>query len=175
MIRRIIFRLAHERLLAVKARLGSCLCLAAWCFLPATLPATPARPLDVTTGGDCQISGQIFDLQGKLVRSLRPFGPVKAGTHKLEWDGRDDSGNQMPPGEYECRIILNPTVYTTAGALGNTARPPTVNLNPSEIQSVAVDAEGNVYTANLWEEAAQDFRKWSRDDGRHVFDAQARI
>ncbi len=64
---------------------------------------------------------------------------------------------RMPAGEYESRVFMNPTVYTTAGVLGNTALPPTVNLNPSEIQSVAVDAEGNVYTANFWEEAAQDF------------------
>ena len=175
MIPRIAIQLAHETLSALKVRLLSCLCVVTWCIGQGTLEATPARSLDVTTGGDCQISSQIFDLQGKLVRSLRPFGPVSAGTHKLQWDGLDDSGNQMPPGEYECRIVLNPTIYATAGALGNTARPPTVNLNPSEIQSVAVDAEGHVYTANFWEEAAQDFRKWNRDDGFHVFNAQARI
>ncbi len=129
----------------------------------------------VTAGGDSQISGQILDQQGNVVRSLKPAGPVKAGTHQLDWDGLDDHGVRMPAGDYECRVIVNPTVYTTAGALGNTAQPPTTNQNPSEIQSVAVDAQGNVYTANFWEEAAQDFRKWNRDDGLHVFNAQGRI
>ena len=125
--------------------------------------------------GDCQVSGQILDRQGNVIRSLGPIGPLKAGTYMLEWDGLDDQGVRMPDGEYECRVILNPTVYTTAGAIGNTALPPTLNQNPSDIQSVAVDAEGYIYTANLWEEAGQDFRKWDRDDGRHIFDSQTRI
>ncbi len=136
---------------------------------------TGGASFPVTVTSESQISGQILDQQGKVVRSLQLLGPVKAGTHQLQWDGLDDQGFSMPAGEYECRIVSNPTVYTTVGAIGNTARPPTANLNPSEIQSVAVDAEGNVYTANFWEESAQDFRKWDRNDGRHVFNAQARI
>ena len=131
--------------------------------------------LEVRVASESQISGQILDQQGNIVRSLGLVGPVKPGTHQLQWDGLDDQGMRLPAGEYEARVFTNPTVYTTAGGLGNTARPPTANLNPSEIDSVAVDAEGNVYTANFWEEAAQDFRKWDRDDGRHVFNAQACI
>ena len=30
---------------------------------------------------------------------------------------------------------------------------------------LAVDADGHIYTANFWEEAAQDFRKVDRDTG----------
>jgi FlgD Ig-like domain len=130
---------------------------------------------EVAIESDCQISGEIVDQQGNLVRSLRPLGPLQAGTHKLAWDGLTDKGVAAPAGEYECRIILNPTVYKTAGGIGNTSLPPNTNHNPSDIQSVAADVEGHVYTANLWEEAAQDFRKWNRDDGLHVFDSKGSI
>ncbi len=46
--------------------------------------------IGVTAMGDCQISGQILDQQGNIVRSLGPVGPVKPGTHQLEWNGLDD-------------------------------------------------------------------------------------
>ena len=155
-------------------------CLGALWLAGAKAEADEARPesgpsIQVTAMGDCQVSGQILDQQGNVIRSLGPNGTVKAGNYKMEWDGLDDQGVRMPAGDYECRVILNPTVYTTAGAIGNTALPSTINQNPTEIQSVAADAQGNIYTANLWEEAAQDFRKWNRDDGRHVYDAQGRI
>ena len=79
------------------------------------------------------------------------------------------------PESDECRIVLNPTIYKTAGGIGNTSVPPNTNHNPSDILSAAADAEGHVYTANLWEEAAQDFRKWNRDDGQHAFNATGSI
>ena len=110
-----------------------------------------------------------------VIRQLKPTESLKPGSHALEWDGFDDNGTRMPAGEYEARVTLNPTVYTTAGAIGNTAQPRTKNHNPSDIHSVAADAEGHVYTANFWEEAAQDFRKWDRNDGRHILDARSRI
>ena len=125
--------------------------------------------------GACQISGQILDRQGNVVRSLKPSGTKQAGTHTLAWDGLSDEGVRMPAGEYECRIVLNPTIYKTAGGIGNTSVPPNTNHNPSDILSAAADAEGHVYTANLWEEAAQDFRKWNRDDGQHAFNAKGSI
>jgi sugar lactone lactonase YvrE len=122
-----------------------------------------------------QLTTQILDKDGRIVRTIDAARPVKPGPYSFSWDGLDDRGNKMPPGKYNARVLQNPTVYTTAGVIGNTAQPPTVNQNPADIESVAVDAAGNIYTANLWEEAAQDFRKVDRDTGNHVYDSHASI
>ena len=109
------------------------------------------------------------------VRNLQLPQPIQGGTHGITWDGLDDSGAQLPPGRYEARITLDSTIYTNAGNIGNTAQPPTINQNPTQIDSVAADSDGNIYTADEWDEASQDFRKWDRDTGRHVFDAHGLI
>lgn len=41
----------------------------------------------------------VYDAAGRLVRKLVD-GPTDAGNHAIEWDGRDDSGQQMPAGVY---------------------------------------------------------------------------
>jgi FlgD Ig-like domain len=134
------------------------------------------RPdIEFSAGEACQASCRIFDNGGTLIRNLQSPQDIQPGAHGISWDGLDDSGAQMPPGEYEARVTLNPAIYTNAGNIGNTALPPTVNQNPTEIDSVAADNDGNIYTADVWDEAAQDFRKWDRDTGRHVFDAHGLI
>jgi sugar lactone lactonase YvrE len=122
-----------------------------------------------------QASSQILDKDGNVIRTLERARAVPPGTYGLTWDGLDDLGNKMPPGEYLGRVVLNPTVYITAGAIGNSAQPPTINQNPHHLESVAVDAAGQVYTANLWEEAAQDFRKLDRNTGNHVYNSRGSI
>jgi hypothetical protein len=42
---------------------------------------------------------RVYDVQGKVVRTLRE-GQFEAGEHPLEWDGRDVSGAEAPPGLY---------------------------------------------------------------------------
>ncbi|MDM7993538.1 MAG: PQQ-binding-like beta-propeller repeat protein [Candidatus Fermentibacter sp.] len=44
-------------------------------------------------------SVRVFDLSGRLVRTLRS-GELPAGTQLLSWDGSDDSGRLLPPGIY---------------------------------------------------------------------------
>jgi len=134
-------------------------------------------PADIaySTAEGCQASCQILDGQGKIVRLLQVPTPVQRGRHGIDWDGLDDLGNPMPGGTYDARVILNPAVYKNMGAIGNTATPATIDQNPSQIGSVATDATGNVYTADGWDEASQDFRKWDRDTGAHVFDAHGEI
>lgn len=46
---------------------------------------------------------QIFDSQGHLVRSIP--GETTAGGHVLNWDGKDDSGNTVPDGNYQMQIM----------------------------------------------------------------------
>ena len=51
-------------------------------------------------GGD--VAAQIFDLQGRLVRTLARRG-LSAGEHVLVWDGRDREGSSLPRGVYLTR------------------------------------------------------------------------
>jgi hypothetical protein len=46
---------------------------------------------------------RIFDVQGKLVRTLIE-GPQTAGAHEAVWEGRDDRGGQVPSGTYLYRL-----------------------------------------------------------------------
>jgi flagellar hook assembly protein FlgD len=45
----------------------------------------------------------VYDLRGELVRVLHD-GPVAAGTHRHEWDGRDRSGSEVASGVYLIQI-----------------------------------------------------------------------
>jgi hypothetical protein len=45
----------------------------------------------------------VFDTQGRKVRSLIE-GTRSAGPHEVRWDGRDDSGRELPAGVYRYRL-----------------------------------------------------------------------
>ncbi len=47
---------------------------------------------------------QVFDVQGKLVRKLRPGAPGPATLVRLRWDGRDDRGRRLGSGRYWLRV-----------------------------------------------------------------------
>lgn len=50
------------------------------------------------------LSVGIYNQAGKLVRSLdKPI--TGAGTHHVEWDGKDSAGNDLPDGAYEVRVL----------------------------------------------------------------------
>ena len=51
-----------------------------------------------------EVSLDIFDTQGRLVRRLK-HGALAAGNHIAAWDGADDSGAGVPPGVYSCRLV----------------------------------------------------------------------
>jgi len=46
----------------------------------------------------------VYDVRGRRVRQLVAGSVLAAGTHTIAWDGRDDSGDGIPPGVYLCRI-----------------------------------------------------------------------
>ena len=51
------------------------------------------------------IEARIYDLRGRLVRTLRDAAGV-AGHYQLTWDGRGDSGALPPPGLYLFRLQI---------------------------------------------------------------------
>ncbi len=50
-----------------------------------------------------EVTLRIFDVQGKLVRTLVD-GAQTAGAHEAVWEGRDDRGGQVPSGTYLYRL-----------------------------------------------------------------------
>ena len=45
----------------------------------------------------------IYNDKGQLVRQIS--GATDAGAHQLAWDGKDDSGNAVPDGNYQIQVV----------------------------------------------------------------------
>jgi hypothetical protein len=50
------------------------------------------------------VSVSVYDLQGRLVRTLAGGGLLEAGVRELRWDGRDADGREVANGVYLCRV-----------------------------------------------------------------------
>lgn len=64
------------------------------------LADAPANSISFEMPEDGWATVAINDAAGKRVRNLFGDLPFKAGTHTVEWDGRDDAGKSAEPGEY---------------------------------------------------------------------------
>ena len=58
----------------------------------------------VLVGASRAVEVSVFDLSGRLVRTLRKREAVGAGDYELEWDGEDETGQRVPPGAYALRF-----------------------------------------------------------------------
>jgi hypothetical protein len=54
---------------------------------------------------------EVYDAAGRAVRRF-PIGMTQAGTHSLQWDGRDRDGRVLPAGIYLTRITTDAGVKT---------------------------------------------------------------
>ena len=53
--------------------------------------------------GDADVRIKIFTLSGRLIRTLDEMG--KGGFNQIEWDGRDEDGDELANGVYLYKII----------------------------------------------------------------------
>ena len=67
-------------------------------------PFNPATTIAFELPRAGEVSLDIFDLQGRLVRRLLDESPYAAGSHKQVWDGRDASGRATSSGVYFYRF-----------------------------------------------------------------------
>jgi len=74
-----------------------------------------------TLSQSARTSAGIFTVDSVLVRTLWSAVNYNAGTYRIEWDGKDDNGNQMPAGNYVAKVLANNVNYTWEGVLGNTS------------------------------------------------------
>ena len=120
-------------------------------------------------------SAGIYDTNGHLVRVLWTMKQLAAGAQTAPWDGLDQTGQAVPPGAYSYHIKVNNATYTNVGAIGNSGQPANAaGHTPANLESVAVDSAGAVYTANNWDEAGADFKKWDAT-GHAVYEANYQI
>ena len=71
--------------------------------LGSALPARGALRLDYALPAAGEASLRLYDLGGRAVRTL-VAGAAEAGSHTVEWDGRDDRGAALPSGTYFARL-----------------------------------------------------------------------
>jgi subtilisin family serine protease len=69
-------------------------------------PFNPSTTIGFSLGEGGQVSLLVFDVSGRLVRTLAN-GPLAAGAHAVSWDGRDDHGQAAPSGIYLYRLTAN--------------------------------------------------------------------
>lgn len=66
-------------------------------------PISTGASLGFTTTVGGHVSLQVFDLSGRIVRTLQQ-GDLPAGTHSVLWDGADSRGTMVPGGVYFYRL-----------------------------------------------------------------------
>lgn len=74
-------------------------------------PFRDETTLSYETEVDASVVVTIYSSHGALVRSFHP-GSVPAGNHTLTWDGKDQSGRQVPSGNYYYRISAGGSTHT---------------------------------------------------------------
>ena len=74
---------------------------------PSPNPFDGPLRLEATLPQGGTVSVGIFDVTGRLVRSLRP-GSLAAGARTVVWDGRSQEGTSVPGGIYYYRFAVGP-------------------------------------------------------------------
>ncbi|MBN2088876.1 carbohydrate-binding protein [candidate division KSB1 bacterium] len=74
-------------------------------------PFNPATTITFELPRDSQVEVSILNLLGKKIRTLKEK-QLKAGTHSIQWDAKDDGGNMVATGLYICKLQVNDDVQT---------------------------------------------------------------
>lgn len=75
-------------------------------------PFNPVTQIVFSVGAEAIVTLRVHDLQGRRVRTLtqESFAP---GLHHVPWNGRDDSGREMPSGTYFVRFTADGEIQTS--------------------------------------------------------------
>jgi len=66
-------------------------------------PFNPSTRISYELPAVSDVTVSVYDLSGRLIRTLAD-GEQPAGSHDVQWNGLDDSGNQVGTGVYLCRL-----------------------------------------------------------------------
>lgn len=71
---------------------------------PSPNPFTARTSLAFTLPRDAAVTLRVYDVRGRLVRTLLDRAALAAGRHEAAWDGRDDRGTRAAAGVYFSRL-----------------------------------------------------------------------
>ncbi len=71
---------------------------------PCPSPFRSSTRVAFTLAREARVTLDVIDVAGRCVRSLLRDEPHAAGTRRVEWDGRDTSGDALPSGLYFVRL-----------------------------------------------------------------------
>lgn len=109
---------------AVRSALSWAVVLAVTAAAQPLLAVQPdARPTSVTFSlpRAATTSAGVYDLRGRLVRTLWRAENLPAGRHERAWDGRDDNGQAVAGGDYEIKLVHHRLRYAWEGVIGNSS------------------------------------------------------
>jgi len=162
-------------------RCGCAVLAALVCGVAATVARAQKELLAETLGfsfempRDAVTSAGVYDPAGHLIKLLWTMQPLTAGKQVGQWDRANELGQQVAAGHYEYHVVVNPSTYENIGTVGNGGPTPDVlGHMPDCLEGVAVDETGAIYTANNWDEAGSDFKKWDAD-GKPIYHADYQI
>jgi len=75
-------------------------------------PATSQATISFDLASPQPVSVRVFDVEGRLVRTLAAGGELPTGSHSLRWNGASDSGALAPAGIYFIRVSAGRAVQT---------------------------------------------------------------
>lgn len=98
---------------------------------PAALTTSAARATTwtFTLPRQATTSAGIYDLQGRLLRTLWRAEVLAAGEQRRVWDGRDDLGQPVADADVEFRLIHHHISHVWEGVIGNSSSGLGVNLH----------------------------------------------
>ena len=66
-------------------------------------PFNPKTNINFSLDHDAEVDFSVFTLGGKRVRKIN-LGKLSSGNQSVEWQGKDDFGNDVPSGIYVYRL-----------------------------------------------------------------------
>ena len=67
-------------------------------------PFNPSTTIEFSLPGAMQVTLEIFNLQGQMIRTIADAQKMPGGNHYLQWDGRDNQNQSVASGVYLYRL-----------------------------------------------------------------------
>jgi hypothetical protein len=74
-------------------------------------PFSALATIEFTVSSEANVSAEVYSVTGERVRRLQSAAAT-AGTGRVLWDGKDDSGRALPSGTYLVRVSANSSSVT---------------------------------------------------------------
>jgi hypothetical protein len=75
-------------------------------------PFNPSTSIEFTVRDRTRVSVKVFDVAGRLVRTLVEDDRAAGSVHRVTWDGRNDTGESVSSGVYFYRLVANDFTQT---------------------------------------------------------------